>query len=155
FIFYLLLMIQGFAAFQLFVNNSVLRTIYTILFIVCIIYAFVIVYKNPFAMIYEDKKQRSAIIECASKHRHAILSLLIAFGGENYFVKTATESSKDFKKNLIAALIDYLQIILSFATLFGFLYSFSVLIRRYYLKKYSEPFTTKFGDEKEDWYGEM
>src|SRR5699024_12359571 len=63
FLFFLPSVPLGFAAFPLFVNNSVLRTIYTILFIVCIIYAFVKGYKNAFAMIYEDKKQRSAIIE--------------------------------------------------------------------------------------------
>ena len=154
FIFFLLLMIQGFAAFQLFVNNSVLRTIYTILFIVCIIYAFVKGYKNAFAMIYEDKKQRSAIIEWASKHRQAILSVLIAFGGVNYFFKTTNESAQDFEKNLLGALIDYIPIIVSFATLFGLLYGFSVLIRSYYLYKYSEPFRLKFGYEKEEWYGE-
>src|SRR5699024_625561 len=80
-----------FASFQLFVNYSLLRTVYTILFIVCIIYAFVKGYKNAFAMIYEDKKQRSAIIEWASKHRPAIFNVLIAFGGVNYFFKTTNE----------------------------------------------------------------
>src|SRR5699024_12418093 len=65
FLFFLPSVTLGFAAFQLFVNNSVLRTVYTILFIVCIIYAFVKGYKNAFAMIYEDKKKRSAIIEWA------------------------------------------------------------------------------------------
>ena len=153
-LFFLPSMTLGFAVFQSFVNNSVLRTIYTILFIVCIIYAFVKGYKNAFAMIYEDKKQRSAIIEWASKHRQAILSVLIAFSGVNYFFKTTNESAQDFEKNLLGALIDYITIIVSLATLFGLLYMFSVLIRSFYLFKYSESFRVKFGYEKEEWYGE-
>src|SRR5699024_7912157 len=88
FLFYVTSVTLGFAFLQSFVNNSVPRTIYTILFIVCIIYPFVKGDKNAFAMIYEDKKQRSAIIEWASKHRQAILSVLSAFGGVNYFFKT-------------------------------------------------------------------
>src|SRR5699024_7571857 len=134
--------------------NSVLRTIYTILFIVCIIYAFVKGYKNAFAMIYEDKKQRSAIIEWASKHRQAILSVLIAFGGVNYFFKTTNESDHLFHRNLLGAIISHLQISLSFATLLVSLYGLSVLIRSYFLYKYSEPVRLKFGYEKEEWYRE-
>src|SRR5699024_10292966 len=84
FLYFLLSVTLVFAVSQSLVNNSLRRTIYTILFIVCIIYAFVKRYKNAFAMIYEDKKKRSAIIEWASKHRQAILSVLIAFGGVNY-----------------------------------------------------------------------
>src|SRR5699024_7701938 len=74
-----------FVTFQLFVNNPVLRTVYTILFIVCITAAFVKGYKNAFAMIDEDKKQRSAIIDWASKQRPALLNVITEFGGVNYF----------------------------------------------------------------------
>src|SRR5699024_3880745 len=111
FLFFLISLTLVFAFFQLFVYNLVVRSIYMIFFIVCIIYAFVKGYKNAFAMIYEDKKQRSAIIEWASKHRQAILSVLIAFGGVNYFFKTTNESAQDFEKNLLGALIDYIPII--------------------------------------------
>src|SRR5699024_239301 len=105
-------------------------------------------------MIYEDKKKRSDIIEWASKHRPAIFNVLIAFGGVNYFFKTTNKYAKDYEKNILHAIIDYIPIIVSLATLFGLLYMFSVLIRSYYLYKYSEPFRVKFGYEKEEWYGE-
>src|SRR5699024_11659103 len=101
-----------------------------------------------------DKKQRSAIIFLASNHRPAIFSVLIVFGGVNYFFKTTNESAQIFEKSLLGAIIDYIPIIVSLATLFGLLYMFSVLIRSYYLYKYSEPFRLKFGYEKEEWYGE-
>src|SRR5699024_3090611 len=101
-----------------------------------------------------DKKQRSAIIEWASKHRQAILSVLIAFGGVNYFFKTTNEFAQDFEKNLLGALIDYIPIIVSLATLFGLLYMVSDLITSYYLYKYSQPLMLQFGYEKGGWYGE-
>src|SRR5699024_12019402 len=66
----------------------------------------------------------------------------------------SSDLAQDFEKNLLGALIDYIPIIVSLATLFGLLYMFSVLIRSYYLYKYSEPFRVKFGYEKEEWYGE-
>src|SRR5699024_1061621 len=111
FLFFLPSVTLGFAAFQLFVDNSVRRTIYTLFCSVCIIYAFGKGCNNACDMSYEDTTIRSAIIEWASKHRHAILSVLIAFAGVNYFLKTTNESAQDFEKNLLGALSDYIPII--------------------------------------------
>ncbi|HLR80152.1 MAG TPA: hypothetical protein VK119_06185, partial [Bacillota bacterium] len=47
------------------------------------------------------------------------------------FFKTTNEFAQDFEKNLLAAIIDYIPIIMSLATLFVSLYGFSVLIRSY------------------------
>src|SRR5699024_1014501 len=111
-------------------------------------------YDRALAMTNADTKPRSAIIEWASNQRPAIFNVLIALGGVNYSFTTTNESAQDFEKNLLAAIIDYIPIIMSLATLFVSLYGFSVLIRSYYLYKYSEPFRVKCGYGKEEWYGE-
>ncbi|SHG92178.1 hypothetical protein [Virgibacillus chiguensis] len=152
-IFLLLFMIFFFKVMQLLVYSSSLRLIYTGLFMISYLYIFVKSYQKAKKMVYGTKKKRSSLIEWFSRNRKNITSFLIGVGGLYYLSKVIFMEANDLETRIIGSLIDFLPLIVCFAS-FSFLYFNSVAIRSYYLYKYSEQFRQKFGVDKKDWYGE-
>lgn len=138
---------------ELFVASFIFRMIHLLVFILCIIYVFFRSYNNAMEMIYGDKKERSKLVEWLTRNRKPILSILFAFWGMYHLVKTIFGDAIKSEGRLIGLLIDFSPLLISLCV-FIYLYLFDLLIRSYYLNKYSEEFRKKFGYEKEVWYGE-
>ncbi|MBY7142361.1 hypothetical protein KFZ56_04475 [Virgibacillus sp. NKC19-3] len=137
---------------QLFVYFFPLRMVYTVLFSLCITYVFIRSYKNAKEMVFGEKKKRSAIVEWFSRNRKSVLSVLAAIGGLYFLVKTIFPSAGDMETRLMGALIDFAPLFVCLIFLL-FLYLNNVVIRSYYLNKYTEEFRLKFGIDKSEWYG--
>lgn len=152
-IYLLLFLLLLFKITQLLVYSFPLRMVYTVIFIFCFVYTFVQSYQNAKEMVSGERKKRSAIVEWLSRNRKTVLSVLIGVGGLSYFAKTIFPSAGDMETRLIGALIDFGPLFVSL-TLLLFMYFNGVVIRSYYLNKYSEEFRIKFGVDKKDWYGE-
>ncbi|RFA35466.1 hypothetical protein CAI16_08200 [Virgibacillus dokdonensis] len=138
---------------QLFVNEFWLRMLYTVLFISSIVYIFLRSYHNAKKMVYGTKKKRSAIVEWFSRNRKSVMSTLFGVWGIYYLAKVIFPETGDFETRLYGSLAEFAPLIMCLAS-FVFLYFNSVVIRSYYLYKYSEQFRQKFGIDEKDWYGE-
>ncbi|SHG92253.1 hypothetical protein [Virgibacillus chiguensis] len=149
----LLFMIFVFKVSQLFVNEFWLRMLYTVLFISSIVYIFLRSYYNAKKMVYGTKKKRSAIVEWFSRNRKSVMSTLFGVWGIYYLAKVIFPETGDIQTRLYGSLAEFAPLILCLV-LFTFLYLNSVVIRSYYLYKYSEQFRQKFGVDKKEWYGE-
>lgn len=151
-VFVLLFMFLYFKFAQLIVYSFPLRMVYTVLFIFCLVYVFVRSYQNAKEMVFGEKKKRSAIVEWFSRNKKRVLSVLVGVGGLYFLAKTIFPSAGDMETRMMGALIDFVPLSACLAIL-GFLYLNSVMIRSYYLNKYSEEFRIKFGVNKDEWYG--
>ncbi|MCR1835104.1 hypothetical protein NSA56_11915, partial [Oceanobacillus caeni] len=150
---FVLLFILLFLKFaQLVVYSFPLRMVHTVLFILCFVYVFVQSYQNAKEMVFGEKKKRSAIVEWFSRNQKSVLSVLAGIGGLYYLGKVIFPAAGDLKTRLIGGLIDFLPL-LACLTILVFLYLNNVVIRSYYLYKYSEEFRLKFGIDKSKWYG--
>ncbi|WP_066187555.1 hypothetical protein [Gracilibacillus timonensis] len=152
-VFVLLFMFLYFKFTQLIVYSFPLRMVYTVLFIFCLVYVSIRSYQNAKEMVFGEKKKRSAIVEGFSRNRKSILSVLAGAGGLYYLGKVIFPSAGDLETRLMGGLIDFVPLSACLAIL-GFLYLNRVMLRSYYLNKYSEEFRIKFGVDKSEWYGE-
>lgn len=81
-----------------------------------------------------------------------LMAFLVPIGGLVYFFKTTFETAGNLETRIIGSLVGFIPLIFS-AVMFLFLYLIGVVMRSYYLKKYSEEFREKFSVEKDIWYG--
>ncbi|MBY7142360.1 hypothetical protein KFZ56_04470 [Virgibacillus sp. NKC19-3] len=151
-VFVLLIMFLYFKFTQLIVYSFPLRMVYTVLFIFCLVYVFVRSYQNAKELVFGEKKKRSTIVEWFSRNKKSVLSVLAAVGSLYYLGKVIFPATGDLETRLMGGLIDFVPLSACLAIL-GFLYLNSVVIRSYYLNKYSEDFRIKFGVDKSEWYG--
>ncbi|WP_213396832.1 hypothetical protein [Virgibacillus pantothenticus] len=152
-LFLLLFLIFVFKVSQLFVNEFWLRMLYTVLFICSIVYVFLRSYHNAKKMVYGTKKKRSAIVEWFSRNRKSVMSILFGVWGIYYLAKVIFPETGDFQTRLYGSLAEFAPLIMCLVFL-TFLYLNSVIVRSYYLYRYSEEFRKKFRIAKKDWYGE-
>lgn len=151
FLFFFLLFL--FKVAQLFVSNFPLRMIYSILLLGCFIFTFIRSYSNAKRMIYGTKKGRSKLVEWLSRTQKGVIGILFGIGAIYYLGKVIFPSAGDLETRLMGSLVDFFPLAICLVT-FTFLYFNSIVIRSFYLNKYSEEFRNKFGVSKRDWYGE-
>lgn len=141
-----------FKVMQLFVSYFILRLLYTILFIITLIYSIWQGYQNGLHMVYGDKKNRSALVEWFSKNNQVILAVLATIGGAYFALKAIFEPAANMERRIIGSMVDFMPLLMVLAN-FAFLYYISTIVRSYYVNKYTEKFRTKFQYDKTEWYG--
>lgn len=151
-IFMLLYSVFFFKVTQLFVSLFALRMIYIVLFVLTYVYSVWQGYQNAKRMIHGNEKKRSALVEWASRNQSKLLTVLAIIGGTYFLIKATFQSAADMETRIIGSMIDFLPLIAIGAN-FVFIYFIGVVVRSYYLKKYSEEFRVKYEYEKEEWYG--
>ncbi|RFA35465.1 hypothetical protein CAI16_08195 [Virgibacillus dokdonensis] len=149
---WLLFLLFTFKLTQLMVNSYILRILYTVLLICSFIFVFYQSYQNAKKMVYGTKKKRLAFVEWLSTNRKNVTSVLFGVGALFLLTKVISPEVADLETRIMGSLIDFapLFVCLIIST---FLYLNSVVIRAYYLYKYSERFRQKFGVTEADWYG--
>lgn len=141
-----------FKMFQLMVTYFIVRLLYTILFIGSFIYSLWKSHQNTMEMIYGTKKERAFIVEWVSKHSTTILTIMGIVGSAYFVGKAVFEPGANLERRIIGSMVDFLPLI-SVASNFAFIYFFGLIMRGFYLHKYTEKFRLKFEYDKEDWYG--
>lgn len=151
-IFTLFVSVLLFKVMQLLVSYFILRMIYSVLFSVVLLYSLWQGYQNGLHMVYGDKKNRSKLVEWFSRNFKKILPILIVIGGAYFILKVIFEPASDFETRIIGSMADFLPLFMIGAN-FAFIYYIGVIVRSYYMYKYSEQFRMKLRYEKEEWYG--
>lgn len=151
-IYMMFLSLLMFKTSQIFVSSSILRWIYTVLFIASFVYVFWQGYQNAKHMVHGEDKKRAVLIEWFSQNYKQILSGLGVFGAAYFTFKVTYEPAGNMERKIIGSLIDFLPLAMILMNL-AFLYFFSTIMRSYYVRKYSEKFRLKFEYDKNEWYG--
>lgn len=152
-IYTLLISLLLFKVMQLLVSYFILRIIYTTLFILTLSYSIWLGYQNAIHMIYGKKKRRSKVVEWFSRNFKSILPILLVIGGAYFILKVIFEPAADLETRVIGSMADFMPLFMV-GTNFAFIYYIGVIVRSYYVHKYSERFRVKFQYDKEDWYGQ-
>ena len=151
-IFTLLVSLLLFKVMQLLVSYFILRIIYTTLFILTLVYSIWQGYQNALHMIYGEKKGRSKVVEWFSRNFKKILPILLVIGGAYFILKVIFEPASDLETRVIGSMADFLPLFMV-GTNFAFIYYIGVIVRSYYVDKFSEQFRVKCQYEKDEWYG--
>lgn len=149
---FFMFMLLFFKFSQLVILTFAVRVLYAVIFIAVLLFILVKSYQRAVKMVYGTEKKRHPLVEWMSRKSKVLYAILVPIGSLVYFIKTVSDSAGDLETKMVGSLLGVLPLICS-AVLFVFLYFSGVMIRSYYLNKYSEEFRQKFGVEKEVWYG--
>lgn len=154
FIYVLALFIYLFKVSQLLVSDPILRHVYTLLFFIIIIYTVIQCYKKASVYVYDKDLQKKTTKRTIS-NKTMIGGALAILGFYQIFKLTNTgQDFMHFEQQLIGSIMEFFPLIIAFTPL-ALLLFVKPLIRFFYLNKYSEKFRTKFGYEKQEWYGQL
>lgn len=156
YIYVLALFIYLFKISQLFVNDPILRHIYTALLVVIIIYTIKRCYQKASLFIFDREIQvQSQKTKWNINNKKIIGGGVALLGFYQVFKLTALgKDYLDFERQLIGVIIEFFPLIVAFTPLTLLLFV-KPLVRFFYLNKYSEQFRSKFGYEKKEWYGQL
>jgi len=147
-----LFLVYTFKFGQLFVTSFYERVVYAVIFSITIVFVIIKGYQNAVKMVYGSDIKQHPLMVWLKYIGSSLMAVLTVIAAPYYFIKTVFGSVGDFEQRLMGSLMSFIPLIVSVLMLF-LLYFFSVIIRSYYLNKYSEEFRQKFGIEKEVWYG--